>query len=125
MKEPTKKWPNIKVFWYKRFFKEKCCATKAILLDLALLVVKNHLFIQFVESTWLKHLVMHLCPRIVFSSRKMFSQEVLVDLVKKTKQEYVLPKLKQGYSIIASFDLWISKGAHDVFALVISFLNEE
>jgi hypothetical protein len=57
--------------------------------DLALLVVKNHLLIQFVESMWLKRLVMHLCPRIVFPSRKMFSQEVLVDLMEKTKEECV------------------------------------
>jgi hypothetical protein len=40
---------------------------------------------------------MHLCPKVVFPSRKMFSQEVLVDLMKKTKQKYVLPKLKQCY----------------------------
>jgi hypothetical protein len=93
--------------------------------DLALLVVKNHLFIQFVESTWLKRLVMHLCPRVVFPSRKMFSQEVLVDLMEKKKEEYVSPKLKQCYFATSSFDLWMSKGAHDVFALVISFLNEE
>ncbi len=93
--------------------------------DLALLVVKNHLLIQFVESTWLKRFIMHLCPRVVFPSRKMFSQEVLVNLVKKTKQKYVLPKLKQCYYVIVSFDLWMSKGAHDVFALVINFLSEE
>jgi hypothetical protein len=65
--------------------------------DLALLVVKNHLPIQFVETTWLKCFVMHLCPRIVFPSRKMFSQEVLVDLMEKTKEEYVPLKLKQCY----------------------------
>jgi hypothetical protein len=45
--------------------------------------------------------------------------------MEKNKEEYVLPKLKQCYYVIASFDLWMSKGAHDVFALVISFLNEE
>ncbi len=28
-------------------------------------------------------------------------------------------------STIANFYLWMSKGAHDVFALVINFLNEE
>ncbi len=68
---------------------------------------------------------MHLCPKVVFPSRKMFSQEVLVDLMEKMKEEYVLPKLKQCYYAITSSNLWMSKGAHDVFALVISFLNEE
>jgi hypothetical protein len=41
----------------------------------------------------------------VFPSKKTFPQEVLVDLVEKAKEEYVLPKLKQCYSAIASFDL--------------------
>jgi hypothetical protein len=68
---------------------------------------------------------MHLCPRIAFPSSKMFSQEVLVDLVEKTKQEYVLPKLKQCYFATTSFDLWMPKGAHDVFALEINFLSEK
>ncbi len=45
--------------------------------------------------------------------------------MEKTKQKYVLPKLKQCYSTTSSFDLWMSKGAHNVFALVISFLNED
>jgi hypothetical protein len=62
---------------------------------------------------------------LCFPSKKLFSQEVLVDLVEKTKQKYVLPKLKQCYSTTSSFYLWMSKGAHDVFALMISFLNEE
>ncbi len=42
-----------------------------------------------------------------------------------TKEEYMLLKLKQCYYATTSFDLWMSKGAHDVFALVINFLNEE
>jgi hypothetical protein len=37
----------------------------------------------------------------------------------------VLPKLKQCYFIIVNFGLWMLKGAHDVFALVINFMNEE
>jgi hypothetical protein len=45
----------------------------------------------------------------------------LVDLVEKMKQKYVLPKLKQCYFATSSFDLWMSKGAHDVFVVVISF----
>jgi len=61
----------------------------------------------------------------VFPSRKTFSQEILLDLLEKTKEEYMLLKLKQCYFATTSFDLWMSKGAHDVFALVINFLNEE
>jgi hypothetical protein len=36
---------------------------------------------------------------------------------------YVLPKLEDCISIIAKFDLWMSKGAHDIFALMINFLK--
>jgi hypothetical protein len=43
--------------------------------------------------------------------------------VEKTKQKYVLPKLKKLYFAITSFDLWMSKGTHDVFALMISFFG--
>jgi hypothetical protein len=73
----------------KDLFKKDVVQQKQLLQDLALLIVKNHLPIQFVESTWLKCLVMHLSPRVVFPSRKMFSQEVLVGLVEKMKQKCV------------------------------------
>jgi hypothetical protein len=43
--------------------------------------------------------------------------------VKKTKQIYVLPKLIDCIFTIASFDLWMSKGAKNIFALVINFLE--
>ncbi len=38
-------------------------------------------------------------------------------------ETYVLPLLYECYCVIASFDLWISTCAHDVFALVINFLG--
>jgi hypothetical protein len=46
----------------------------------------------------------------------------LVELVEKTKQLYVLIVLANCYSI-TSFDFWMSKGAYDIFALVISLLG--
>jgi hypothetical protein len=52
-----------------------------------------------------------------------FSQEILPNLVAKTKQVYVLPKLLNCISATASFDLWMSKDAHDIFVLVINFLG--
>jgi hypothetical protein len=41
----------------------------------------------------------------------------------KTKQLYVLPNLIECNSTITSFDLWMSKGVHNIFALVIYFLG--
>jgi hypothetical protein len=34
-----------------------------------------------------------------------------------------MPKLKEFYFAITSFDLWISKGTHDVFDLLINFIS--
>jgi hypothetical protein len=42
--------------------------------------------------------------------------------VEKIKQLYVLFALANYYSVIG-FDLWMSKGAYDIFALVINFLG--
>ncbi len=67
---------------------------------------------------------MHLCQKVVFLLEKMFSEKVLPNLVEKTKQEYVLPKLKECYYATTSFPLiWMSMGTHYVFAFVISFLG--
>jgi len=56
-------------------------------------------------------------------SRKLFSNTILCELVEKTKETYVLPLLNDYNCVTANFDLWMSKGAHDVFVLVISFLG--
>jgi hypothetical protein len=56
-RQPTKKRPNVSNFEILKFFgakdpfKKYIVQQKQFLQDLALLVVKNHLFIQFVEST--------------------------------------------------------------------------
>jgi hypothetical protein len=43
--------------------------------------------------------------------------------VKKTKETYVLPLLNDCSYATTNFGLWMSKGAHDVFILVIIFLG--
>jgi hypothetical protein len=43
--------------------------------------------------------------------------------VEKMKQIYVLPKLTDYIFATTSFDLWMSKGVHHIFALVINFLG--
>jgi hypothetical protein len=54
----------------------------------------------------------------------MFLWEILPNLVQKTKDVYVLQEFFSCMSITTCFDLWMSKGAYDIFALVINFLNE-
>jgi hypothetical protein len=43
--------------------------------------------------------------------------------VEKTKQVCVLPKLIDCMFTTSSFDLWMSKGVHDIFALIIKKLG--
>jgi hypothetical protein len=45
--------------------------------------------------------------------------------VKKSKQLYFLPCLAKHFSPISSFDLLMSKGAYDIFAIVINFLGKD
>jgi hypothetical protein len=72
---------------------------------------------------WMKCLCLHLCPKFIFLFKKKFSQEIFFELVEKIKQLYVLPILAKHNYTITSFDLWLSKGAHDIFALVINILG--
>jgi hypothetical protein len=82
--------------------------------DMGLLIVKNHQPMQFVESLWMKCLCLHLCPKLVFLSKKQFSQKMSLELVVKTKQLYVYQ---------TTFDLWKSKGAHGIFFFVIELIG--
>jgi hypothetical protein len=52
-----------------------------------------------------------------------FPQTVFPNLVEKTKQEYVWPKLAKCNIIITCFDLCMSLGAHDIFVVVIKILG--
>jgi hypothetical protein len=54
----------------KAFFQKEDVPQKELFQDLGLLIVKNNLPIQFVESIRLKHLVLHLSPKLNFPSRK-------------------------------------------------------
>jgi len=49
---------------------------------------------------------------------------VLLDLDEK-ENKHVLLVLVDCVFIITNFDLWMSKGAHNVFSLVMNFLKED
>jgi len=107
-------------FALKYPFKKDDVEQKMFVENFALLIMKNHLPLQFVESVWLKHLVLQLCPSVY---RKLFSNTILLESVEKTKETYVWPLLNDCSCAITSFDLWMFKGAHDVFILVIIFFE--
>jgi hypothetical protein len=54
-----------------------------------------------------------------------FSNELLLELMEKTKQLYVLSTLKECHFLTTSFDMWMSKARHDIFTLVINFLGDD
>jgi hypothetical protein len=55
-------------FVTKEPFKTNDLYQKHFLEDLGLLIIKNHLLLQFVENIWSKQFSMHLCPRLFFLS---------------------------------------------------------
>ncbi len=83
-----------------------------------LLVIKNHLPIQFVESIQLKCLVIQLCFHVVFPFKTTFNKEMLLDLVEKTNQTYVLLVLTKCVYATTNFDL-----EHMIFFIGCEFLE--
>jgi hypothetical protein len=61
-------------FFAKLLYKKDEMQQKQFLEDLTLPIVKNHLLVHFLESSWLKKFTLQLYPCIVFPSRKTFSQ---------------------------------------------------
>jgi len=59
----------------------------------------------------------------VFLSRKAQIEKVLPCMMKHTLEKFVLPCVNGVVCITTTFDLWMSKGAFDIFALVINFLT--
>jgi hypothetical protein len=90
--------------------------------DLLQFVAKGYMPISVVENQWLRRMVLHQNPRIVFPNRKQVVQRVVPKLVTKTMEKIVMPTLESCITT-TSFDLWMSKCGHDTFALVINFIN--
>ncbi len=117
---------HIWMFCFKRSLQKKMMWSRKCLWKIVhFLILKNHLPLQFVKNVWLKHLVLQLCLHVQFLSQFFFSHIVLPKLVEKTKETYVLPLLNECYCVTANFDLWMFKGAHDVFAMIIFFLGSD
>jgi hypothetical protein len=66
-----------------------------------------------------------LCSKIIFPSKKQISLDILPSLVEKTKKNNVFPTLAKCYFTIVNYDLWMFKGAYDVFALLINLLGND
>ncbi len=123
-KRGKKKWRKI---WKNCIFKVKngnrIIEKHYVFKDLALLIVKNNLPMHLVESQWIKRFSWHLCQKFIFPFKEQSSRIFLPKLVEKTNQLYILPVLAYYYSITTTFDLWMSKNASNIFALVINYLG--
>ncbi len=89
------------------------------------MIIKNNLPIPFVENIWLKWLTLDLCPKLNFPSKKHFHARNSTIVKGENKILHVFITLEECHFSTISFDLWMSEGAYDVFALVINFLGDE
>ncbi len=76
------------------------------------------------DNIWSKRLVLCFYLHVVFSFCATFIKEMLPAMVTKTIQLHVLLRLAETTTLSTSFDLWMSKGGVDTFALVINYLYE-
>ncbi len=63
-----------------------------------------------------------LCPWVVFPSRKTFVEEILLNLVEEMMNTYVVHALVDYLLATCTFDLFMFKGAHDIFVVVVNFI---
>jgi len=66
-----------------------------------------------------------LCPKVVFINKKVFVDDVFSKLAEKTMLTYVHRTFANCISATCTFDLWMSKGAHDVFVVVVNFMSNK
>jgi hypothetical protein len=57
--------------------------------------------------------------KVVFPSKKAFVEGNFLSFVQKTLVEYAQSILAKCDLIICTFDLWMSKGVHVVFSMVV------
>ncbi len=108
-------------FWGPQIFTRRIMCTKKILCRIWLHQLSFPHSICYLAKTFGNVIMPRQC---CFPFQKTFNQEVLPNLVQKTKQTYVLLVLLECVYVISSFDLWMPKTAHDIFALVLNFLEK-
>ncbi len=59
----------------------------------------------------------------MFPSHRIQIEKVLPCMMKHTLEKFVLPYVNGVVSVTTTFDLWMNKGALEIFALVINFLT--
>jgi len=67
-------------------------------------------------------MVYRLYPKVVFPSKKVFVEKILLALVEKTLVTYVQHALASCMSTTCTFDLWMFARTHNVFVMVVNLL---
>jgi hypothetical protein len=89
--------------------------------DLVLYVIKDFLPMKIIKSIWLQQTIYKLCPKVIFPSKKLFMEEVLLALVEKTLVTFVQLALVTCLFTTCTFDMWMLARAHNMFVVVSIF----
>lgn len=95
---------------------------KAFIDDLVLLIMKGLFLLNIVENIWMRWFGLQRDRWAMFPSCKTLTDDILPFMMKCTLQELVFPFINAAIFVITTFDLWINKGAFDIFTLVIFWL---
>ncbi len=86
--------------------------------------MKNLFPLQFVKSVWFLSIWFYICVlKVVFLSKNIVFSCNITLIDEKNEKKKFSPKLANCIFAITSFDLWMSKGVHDIFAFVINFFG--
>jgi hypothetical protein len=87
--------------------------------DLCLYITKGYHLLLPVENPWLKWLMVHQNPKMVFPSHHHLIKEIhhCMDL------NHVFLALTHCITCTTSFDLWMFHASYNTFAMVISFID--
>ncbi len=83
------------------------------------------MLMKIIKWIWFQRLVYKLCIQFLFPPKKSFVEETLSSLVEKTMTTFVQPTLTDYILAIYIFYLWMSKGARDVFDVVVNFISSD
>jgi hypothetical protein len=127
--QQQRKWKIFLLFFIIEFFGNHQLYNKIDLVqhgfleDIILYITKGYHRLSSVENPWLRSMVLRQRLCVVFPFRHQLVINVLPNIVKETKEKYVLPSLTSCVTCTTSFNLWMSHGGHDTFAMVVSFIN--
>ncbi len=92
---------------------------KAFIDDLVLLIMKGLFLLNIVENIWMRRFGLQRDRWVMFPPCNTLTEDILPFMMKCTLQELVFPFINAVIFVITTFDLWINKGAFDIFAFVI------